>query len=125
MEELTPGLIYWIMQADTIRSALIIFSVVGVIITAIILFSWSAMVCGHYENDKAWAKSNTGWFMIMPVLTCILLVMSAVYPSTKTFVMMYGIPASIEVVKDAALSETAQKTVKSVNKLLDKYLKEE
>jgi hypothetical protein len=114
--EITPFEIYLIMQAAHV---IVVFAVLGSFAglgTAMLFF---AAVIG--EEEQHWPTIK---YRLIPI-TLVCFFLATVIPSTKTLIAMYGIPAAIQVAGDAELDETATKSIKAINKLLDTYLEAE
>ena len=114
--EITPTLIYFVMQASNIAGMFGLLSGLSAVIVIVSLFnidfSWS-------EKEKAFHKK---WMYGGCISFVVFLLVAVAIPSTRTVVAMYGIPAAITVAKDVKLDATAKKAVASVNKLLNTYL---
>jgi hypothetical protein len=129
MELITPWTIYWVMTADAIWIMfgwLTAFSVALVVLTIII-------ICWY--NDDVVHKRITGtpvsykWPFLPAGLAVFFLICAVFFPSTKTAVMMFGIPAAMKVttqaVTDLGLDETARSGIAALNKMMGEYIKED
>lgn len=120
MEEVTPTMIYWIMQADSMRTALTVMTGLFLIIT----FGWTFIGSLATADD---AISYRSFFIVLSILSIITLAFTGARvfaPSTKTLLTMYAVPAAIEVAKDNNIDKTAQKALKALDKVLDEYVEE-
>jgi uncharacterized membrane protein len=114
--EITPTLIYFVMQASNIAGMFGLLSGVGAVIVVVSLFNID------FASHKEEVAFHKRWLYGGIVSFVFFLLVAVAIPSTKTIVAMYGIPAAITVAKDVKLDATAKKAVASVNKLLDTYL---
>ncbi len=122
--ELSPLLIYIIMQADSFITVAGTILFGAAVIGGVSGIFYLANIIDRREREdgqrilRRICRSACG----MLAATILIVVLT---PSTKTLVAMYSIPTALELAKDVNLDETALKAVRSVNKLLDGYLEEE
>ncbi len=122
MEDLTPFTIYLIMQADVaiemLTFALFITGLFAVFFAFLYFY-------GGKEFEENWRVLAGKMLPRIFSIGALILLVVGVSPSTKTLVAMYAIPSAITAANGLELDDTAKKSVKAVNKLLDAYLKEE
>lgn len=121
--EISPWLIYLILQLD---------SVIGILKGVIFVSSISTIVClfvfaisSEFEKDEKlnrgagkYAKKFGGILLVSAILI-------AIVPSTKTAILIYGLPQAAEYTGTLDLGDTGRKSIKVFNKMLDSYLMEE
>lgn len=122
MEDLTPFTIYLIMQANSVLKIFVFGMVASGLVSAI--FFIGVFIAMSEEDHGALKTCKRILKLSVPVVIFCILALG-IFPSTKTLVTMYAVPAAIKVADGLELDDTAKKSVKAVNKLLDAYLKEE
>lgn len=107
MPELTPFLLYLLMQADSVKGLFIALTIVS------FLIGFAAFMC--------WADSDAPFW---PVRTAIItsamsLILAVLTPSTNTVLVMYGVPAAIQAAQGLQLDDTAKRGLDALNRFLD------
>lgn len=123
--EISPWIIYWIMQADSILSMI---ETVALIFTIIAILALIFMTCPNSEIRRAARRVMVPCVFILSISG----IGATFIPSSKTLATIIAVPTVIQIADDIQLDETAKKsvetinkTIDSVNKLLDSYLLEE
>lgn len=122
--ELSPFLIYIIMQADNVVHASIFLCMAFSAINGILLCIHLCNLTDGYNSSEERGNIAKRWLKITFPILLLSIFLTILMPRTNTLVAMYGIPAAIDVAQGLELDETAKKVVQSTNKLLDTYLKE-
>jgi hypothetical protein len=125
MPELSPFVVYLIMQADTL-----IYATNGLLTLAFII-ALGSFVCwmGHASDarsshgsahDAYVARACKRLFAGALVSVFMLSAVMMFAPKTNTLIAMYAIPPVVEMAQGLPLDDTARKTVEAVNRMLDK-----
>ncbi len=117
-QTISPWLIYWVMQADTVQTTLSILF--GVLLgCAVLMWVITGMCAIDGDSQKPMKTAIT-----ISVATGALMFLAMFVPTTKTLVTMFSVPTLIQVADDVELDETTRKSNQAVNKLLDAYIDE-
>ena len=114
--------LYWITICGNINLALWIFfgfALVG-LITAIVV------LCDCYGCDEEEDKRTMKFIKIFSVTAVFCVILVSFVPSKKDMYMIYGVGSVIDYYQDSdEAKKLPDKTLKMLNQLCDKYIKEE
>lgn len=118
--ELSPWTLYFIFQLDSFNHALAwVFSISIITFIALwIFYGFQFPITSKSEQDRVDNfKKNQPWKGPLVVAT-VLLFLGALLPSTKTALMIWGIP---QVVNNEQVQQLPDKFIRLLNSYLDEY----
>lgn len=116
-QTISPWLIYWVMQADTIIGTMEFLSFMGGALVVLLL------AAALLSEGELWPSVKRPIKISLPI-TILFVVIVSFMPPTKTLVTVFSVPTLIQAANSLELDETAKKSISAVNKLLDAYIED-